>query len=83
MSVADLMIPGTMEWVEEHVEMLFNGRDATIILGTPFPTSPRSGKLIWHYGRLGVYTVRSAYRLYWERVVQRMHIAVDGCWTDL
>ncbi|CAN1796146.1 Putative ribonuclease H protein At1g65750, partial [Linum perenne] len=83
LTVADLMIPGVLEWDEENIQDLFNERDATIILSTPLPNHWRDDKPIWHYGRSGTYTVRSAYRLYMEKIITRMHLVVDGAWTAI
>ncbi|CAN1156564.1 hypothetical protein LINPERHAP2_LOCUS21019 [Linum perenne] len=37
LKVADLLIPGLLEWDEEHVYSPFNDRDATIILSMLLP----------------------------------------------
>ncbi|CAN1762579.1 hypothetical protein LINPERHAP1_LOCUS8442 [Linum perenne] len=56
--VSDLMIPGCLEWDEEHV--LFNDRDAACILSTPLPRTLGTDKLIWHFSKHRMYTVRFA-----------------------
>ncbi|CAN1166125.1 Putative ribonuclease H protein At1g65750 [Linum perenne] len=40
-------------------------------------------KLIWHFNKDGRYTVRSAYRVYMERVLNKSHLHVGGDWTSL
>ncbi|CAN1284546.1 Uncharacterized mitochondrial protein AtMg00310 [Linum perenne] len=74
LTVAELMIPGFLEWDEEHITSMFNDRDAAIILNTPLPRRGSADRPIWPFGRTGCYTVRSVYRLYMERVVTRMHL---------
>ncbi|CAN1163691.1 hypothetical protein LINPERHAP2_LOCUS25149 [Linum perenne] len=65
----DLAIPGGLEWDEEHIEMMFNERDPTQILSMP-PSNPgRRDKQVWHFSKNGVYTIRSAYRVAMDRVI--------------
>ncbi|CAN1164032.1 Putative ribonuclease H protein At1g65750 [Linum perenne] len=80
---AYLLIPGLLEWDEEHVYSLFNDKDAAIILSMPLPRSLGSDYLIWHFDKLGRYSVRSAYRAYMERVVRREHLVIVGNWTAI
>ncbi|CAN1120827.1 hypothetical protein LINPERHAP1_LOCUS17268 [Linum perenne] len=54
--VSDLMIPGLLEWDEEHVSMIFNDKDAAVILNTPLPRYRCSDKLVWHFSKDGRYT---------------------------
>ncbi|CAN1769951.1 Putative ribonuclease H protein At1g65750 [Linum perenne] len=79
--VSDLMIPGLLEWDEEHVSMIFNDKDATVILNTPLPRYRSSDKLVWHFSKDGRYTVRSAYRLYMERILNQTHLMAGGNWS--
>ncbi|CAN1273582.1 Putative ribonuclease H protein At1g65750 [Linum perenne] len=81
--VCDLMMLGLREWDIELIETLFNNRDAGIIAAMPLPSLDRRDTLIWHFSRDGGYTVRSAYRVAMERIVNRAHLNVVGDWTKL
>ncbi|CAN1130761.1 Putative ribonuclease H protein At1g65750 [Linum perenne] len=78
--VSDLMIPELLEWDEELILDIFNGRDASLILSLPLPNHRRRGRRVWHLSKDGSYTVRSAYRVYMERVLNREYLNVDGNW---
>ncbi|CAN1139449.1 hypothetical protein LINPERHAP2_LOCUS11276 [Linum perenne] len=79
--VSDLMIPCLLEWDEEHVSMIFNAWDAAVILNTPLPRTRGLDKRVWHFSKDGQYTVRSAYRVYMERILNRAHLNVGGEWS--
>ncbi|CAN1156954.1 Putative ribonuclease H protein At1g65750 [Linum perenne] len=81
--VSDLLIPGCMEWDEEHVAMLFNDRDAACILSMPLPRQVGRDVMIWHFSKDGNYSVRSAYRVYMDKVVRRTYLNVPGEWPLL
>ncbi|CAN1170019.1 hypothetical protein LINPERHAP2_LOCUS28748, partial [Linum perenne] len=83
LTVAELMIPGFLQWDEEHIILMFNERDTAIILRMSLSRGGSEDRPIWHYGKTGGYTVRSAYRLCIERVVTRMHLPFDGGWNEL
>ncbi|CAN1294631.1 Putative ribonuclease H protein At1g65750, partial [Linum perenne] len=79
----ELAVPGLGEWDVEHIEMMFNERDATLILSMPPPDPRRRDRLVWHFSRNGCYTVRSAYRVVMERVRNQGVLHVGGDWTSL
>ncbi|CAN1120136.1 Putative ribonuclease H protein At1g65750 [Linum perenne] len=81
--VQDLMMRGVPEWDEEHILQLFGSRDAMQILSIPLGSYNLNDKLIWHFNKDGRYTVRSAYRVYMERVLNMSHLHVGGDWTSL
>ncbi|CAN1829807.1 hypothetical protein LINPERHAP1_LOCUS32653 [Linum perenne] len=77
------MMPGVPEWDEEHILQLFGSRDAMQILSIPLACYNLDDRLIWHFNKDGRYTVRSAYRVYMERVLNKSHLHVGGDWTSL
>ncbi|CAN1157427.1 Putative ribonuclease H protein At1g65750 [Linum perenne] len=81
--VCDLLIPGLREWDTEMIQSLFSARDAALILGIPIPTAPIPDQIIWHFGKKGLFTVRSCYRLIMETIAPRDHLHTPGPWTEL
>ncbi|CAN1261991.1 Putative ribonuclease H protein At1g65750 [Linum perenne] len=82
-TIHGLMIPELREWDAELIETLFCSVDAGMILNMPLSSPGRRDAILWHHSRDGNYTVRSAYRLAMEKVLNNTHLYVDGDWTAL
>ncbi|CAN0837140.1 Putative ribonuclease H protein At1g65750, partial [Linum grandiflorum] len=83
LTVSDLLIPGLAEWDEELLEELVSPSEVLIIcLMTP-PIGSLPDCRIWNHSRNGNFTVRSAYRLYTEDMVDDSVSRVDGAWKRL
>lgn len=61
--VADLVSPNNQEWDEGLIRQIFYPPYVDEILKIKLPESPTDDFLAWHPERLGVFTVRSAYKL--------------------
>ncbi|CAN1324950.1 Putative ribonuclease H protein At1g65750, partial [Linum perenne] len=83
LTVQELEIPGMVEWDVEHIEMMFNDRDAALILSL-LPLDPRRhDRLVWHFSRNGCYTIRSTYRVAMESVRSQEFLNIGGDWSSL
>ncbi|CAN1193222.1 hypothetical protein LINPERHAP2_LOCUS41944, partial [Linum perenne] len=53
LTVHELAIPCAVKWDVNHIELMFNERDMTLILSMP-PSNPRrTDKLVWNFSRNG------------------------------
>ncbi|CAN1787360.1 Putative ribonuclease H protein At1g65750 [Linum perenne] len=83
LKVNELWIPGTKQWDVELIEELFNDRDAKAITEIPLNGNHTPDAPIWHFGKDGALTVRSAYRV-WENHLSNVNTHhVEGPWIDL
>nr|AAO34487.1 putative reverse transcriptase [Oryza sativa Japonica Group]ABF97663.1 retrotransposon protein, putative, LINE subclass [Oryza sativa Japonica Group] len=89
--VADLMLPNKQEWDERLIRQLFYPADADIILNIQLSHRMTEDFIAWHYDRVGMFTVRSAYKLALD-IQTRSQGNVVGCssaadgrkvWSDL
>ncbi|KAH9651249.1 reverse transcriptase domain-containing protein [Citrus sinensis] len=60
--VAEL-IDGSNKWREDLIGQSFSKETAERILRTPLPKTPRPDKLVWHFDKHGIYSVKSGYQL--------------------
>ncbi|CAN0878596.1 Putative ribonuclease H protein At1g65750 [Linum grandiflorum] len=81
--VCDLFLPCRKEWDINMIEANFTTRDTTTILSLPVCSSTGMNRLIWHYNNNGIYTVRSAYRVYLDQIADRSNHAQPGEWRRL
>lgn len=81
--VCDLFVPNDVQWDVEMLHELFLPRDVEAILAIPLCSNEVEDMCIWHYGRNGEYTVRSAYRLVMEKLADMSHLHVPGEWARL
>ncbi|CAN1814975.1 Putative ribonuclease H protein At1g65750 [Linum perenne] len=82
-TVSDFLIPGLPMWDEEAVRATFDDRDADCILQLPLSNLEEKDTRVWHFEKNGIYSVRSAYRLAMERVMDRSMLHVEGSWNKL
>ncbi|KAL0378825.1 UNVERIFIED_CONTAM: hypothetical protein Sradi_3188000 [Sesamum radiatum] len=61
--VADLIDRDSRSWKTNLIHRVFDPEDAQIILGIPIGELSRSDSVIWHYGKEGKFSVKSAYYL--------------------
>ncbi|CAN1279111.1 Putative ribonuclease H protein At1g65750 [Linum perenne] len=81
--VCDLLRHGRLEWDVDLITSLFNDRDAMMILSLPLPRRGGVDKLLWHFSKNDIYSVRSGYRVAMERIRDRTYLHVGGEWTSL
>ncbi|EEF30032.1 conserved hypothetical protein [Ricinus communis] len=62
MHVSDLFIPSSREWDVELILDIFQEDEANLILSIHVSSSLHEYKLIWHYERKRMYTVKSGYK---------------------
>ncbi|CAN1729936.1 LINE-1 reverse transcriptase homolog [Linum perenne] len=81
--VADLWIPGTKSWDVELLEELFLPDDVTAILKLIPQADEEADMKIWNASTDGNYSVKSAYKVIMEQMLQRDTLNQQGAWTEL
>ncbi|CAN0886015.1 Putative ribonuclease H protein At1g65750, partial [Linum grandiflorum] len=81
--VADLVLPYTQDWNTPLITSLFSTRDVSQILSLPVCVATGTDRRIWHYSKNGQYTVKSAYHVYMEQIVNRTSHNQQGEWRKL
>lgn len=61
--VGDLLDPTNSSWKEDIVRSTFLPFEANEILDIPISSIPLDDVFVWHYGKSGLYTVKSGYSL--------------------
>ena len=61
--VQDLLKPGSRDWDIELLDELFYSTDVNAIVRTPLVSHDSQDRLIWHYAKNGIYSVKSGYRI--------------------
>lgn len=56
-----MVFPGV--WDENKLDTCFLSLDQKVIRSIPLSINPRQGKLIWHYEKEKVYSVKSGYHI--------------------
>lgn len=80
--VSDLFMPGTRTWDVEIITDLFAVNDVKEILSIPLNPTSTEDKLIWHYSKNGMYSVRSAYILACSITIDHEY-TLPGNWIKL
>ncbi|PRQ25708.1 putative ribonuclease H-like domain, reverse transcriptase zinc-binding domain-containing protein [Rosa chinensis] len=62
--VADLIDEGGREWVMELLEELFTSHEVDTIAAIPLSLRNSDDRLVWHYDRKGIYSVKSGYYIF-------------------
>ena len=65
--VADLINPPNGEWAESLVNQTFWPIDARRILAIPLPAHDMTDFIAWNLTKMGIFSVRSAYHIEWNR----------------
>jgi hypothetical protein len=82
-AVKSLLEENEKKWNESLIRHTFNHDIATAILKTPLIVQVQQDKLIWKAERNGKYSVRSAYRLCVEELIDTSHIRRPGYWAGI
>jgi hypothetical protein len=83
MSINNLMMPNDKRWNENTVRQVFSAELANKILSTPFVAHVQSDRLVWKAERNGKYSVKSAYRLCVEELIDTSHLCCPGKWSSI
>ncbi|CAN0912292.1 Uncharacterized mitochondrial protein AtMg00310 [Linum grandiflorum] len=83
MLVRDLLDHQRSDWNAALLEQLFSPRDVQLITSIPIATAAGPDKRIWHGSKNGRYTVKSAYRLYMDTMVDRTALHRPGDWSTI
>jgi len=81
--VHNLMSEYGKVWNAPLISLVFSNDIAEAILNTPLFEQVQNDRLIWKAERNGCYTVRSAYRLCVEELVDVSHLHRPGNWRDI
>lgn len=81
--VRDLWIQGQKQWNSNLVNMIFSPYDARQIMDTPLYPSVNSDRRVWSLSSTGIYTVKTAYHMAIDTLINRDHLNVDGEWSRL
>ena len=73
-SVSSLMNTSSKGWNQEVIQQVFSSDIADSILRTPLLDQVREDNLIWKAAKNGLYSVKSAYRLCMEQLVDVSHL---------
>ncbi|CAN1812050.1 Putative ribonuclease H protein At1g65750 [Linum perenne] len=83
LTVCDPWMPGTKEWDGGLLEELFEPEDVEAILSIPTTHADGEDEILWHYGKFGEYSVKSAYKLYMETMAFRGALRSEGEWNAI
>jgi hypothetical protein len=83
MKVKDLMRPGAKVWNEEVIMSLFDSVTVDNILRTPLVNSVRRDAMCWRLENDDEYSVRSAYRPYFNSAGIKERHGVEGNWRQI
>ncbi|XP_058198477.1 uncharacterized protein LOC131313998 [Rhododendron vialii] len=70
--VSDLIDNSTKTWKMQLIKESFNEEETTVILSLPISTTQRRDRKVWHYSPNGVFTVKSAYCLEKESLINEL-----------
>ncbi|CAN0919033.1 LINE-1 reverse transcriptase homolog [Linum grandiflorum] len=83
MNVHDLLDHRCHDWNIPLLEQLLPSRDVQLITSIPITTAAGPDKRIWHGSKNGRYTVKSAYRLYMDTMVDHTVFHQPGVWSNI
>ncbi|CAN1223589.1 hypothetical protein LINPERPRIM_LOCUS2109 [Linum perenne] len=81
--VKELCIRGTTDWDQELIAFMFTDRDMTKIAKVSLGACGGEDTRIWHFDKKGCYTLRSAFGLYLEHMLDHRNLKVSGAWKQL
>ena len=82
-SVGHLIHQGTKMWNEEVVRSIFEAETAQQILDKPLFPQVNVNRSVWKAKKNGHYSVRSAYRLCMEEIVDNSHMRKEEFWCGI
>ena len=82
-SVKDLIHPDVKEWNRDIVCHIFSVDVADSILNTPLLDQVDTDRLIWKAEKNGFYSVKSAYRLCVDELIDVSHLKQPGFWSGI
>jgi len=82
-AVNSLLHPLSKSWNEDIIHQIFDFDTAAQILQTPLFAQVADDRLIWKAERNGVYSVKSAYHLCVEELVDTSHFGQPGFWSGI
>ncbi|CAJ2628079.1 unnamed protein product [Trifolium pratense] len=81
LAVADVILPDTKGWNLPLLTTLLESSGIDKVLHTPLFDSVVEDKRIWRMEKNGVYSVRSAYRLCVQELLDTSHFKMDDTWN--
>ncbi|KAK2427871.1 hypothetical protein QL285_026426 [Trifolium repens] len=78
LSVADVIMPDEKSWNLPLISSLFEPNSVQKIVRTPLYSSVTDDKRIWHKEKDGMYSVKSAYRLCVQDLLDTSHLKMNG-----
>jgi hypothetical protein len=88
--VSDLIISGQSRWNENLLVELFPTYEIESILQIPLSTNPLPDRIIWHFTKSGMYTVKSGYKAAMEQKYRNLDLGGPSSatrekkyWTNL
>ncbi|WJX28105.1 hypothetical protein P8452_16861 [Trifolium repens] len=82
-TVSELIDHESATWNYQLLQQIFNARDRREILKIPLNLLHTEDECIWNCSRQGTYTVRSAYYLLTQVIIDNSHLQVEGNWQKL
>ncbi|KAK2407645.1 Ribonuclease H superfamily protein [Trifolium repens] len=70
-------------WRSDLINNMFNARDAQLINQIPIVNYGTKDEVIWRFEKKGLYTVKSAYRVCVDVILDREDWKVEGDWNKL
>ncbi|CAN1248831.1 Putative ribonuclease H protein At1g65750 [Linum perenne] len=81
--VCDLWMLETREWDVELLEHVFEQADVEAIISTTTLVGRGADEIIWTADKQGEYSVKSGYKVYMNRCVNRLALNRSGDWSRI
>jgi len=82
-SVSSLIDHSSKTWNYDVIQQVFSPDIAVSIVRTPPVAQVAEDKLVWKAEKNGVYSIKSAYRICVEDIVDTSHLRRPGKWSDI
>lgn len=80
MKVKDLFLPGLKRWDVHTISNLLHPNYTEAMLNVPLFESDRKDTILWWPNKHGFYSVKTAYNLFMEKIVDLSHLHREGDW---
>lgn len=80
-TVASLIDTDVKQWNSNLIHQLFSNAQAADVLNTPLVPHIPADNLIWKAEKNGIYSVKSAYRLCVQELIDVSHLRPPGNWN--